>query len=212
MGRRKDLSGKRFGRLRAVACTHYGPGHTAYWLCQCDCGVLHTTRGSSLTAGVIKSCGCFNREQSAKRSTVHGGNDTPAHRSWRHMRDRCNNPNNQNYKYYGGRGITICPEWADFSVFRSDMGDPPHGYTLDRINPDGNYEPTNCRWASREVQGRNQRARANSSGYTGVYKTNSGKWVSQIRIGSGKRVCGPARARIEDAIADRKNMEAEHWG
>lgn len=212
MAHYKDLSGQRFGRLVAKTYSHSNAGRTAYWVCVCDCGNTRTIRGSSLTAGVIRSCGCYNREQSIARTTVHGGNGTPAHKSWRHMRDRCLNPKSKQYRYYGGRGITICPEWDDFAVFRADMGEPPEGYTLDRIDPNGGYTPSNCRWASKTTQARNQRARASKSGYTGVYPTASGKWVSQIRIGGGRRVCGPARNNIEDAVADRKELERLHWG
>lgn len=208
----RDLRGMRFGRLVVNTFARRAANFAAYWECTCDCGAVKTIRGTNLTTGATKSCGCLNAERRVERATKHGGNGSASYKSWRHMRDRCRNPKNAHYGYYGGRGITICPSWDDYAVFRADMGEPPEGCTLDRINPDGNYEPSNCRWASKETQGRNQRARKNASGHTGVYGTPSGKWVSQIRIGGGKRVCGPARSSIEEAIEDRKEMVRLYWG
>jgi hypothetical protein len=207
---RNDLHGKRFGRLVASSYSHTS-NNTAYWHCSCDCGGTRTVRGSSLSAGVVRSCGCYNNEKRRERVTIHGGSGTPAHKSWRHMRDRCCNASNAKYGYYGGRGISICPAWGDFEVFLADMGQPAEGETLDRIDPDGDYEPSNCRWASRAVQSRNQRPKANLSGYTGVYRTQSGKWAAQIRIGEGRRVCGPAREHIHEAVEDRRKLVEEYW-
>jgi len=212
MARYKDLSGQHFGRLTVKEYSHTNAGRIAYWLCSCACGNTHIVRGSSLTVGAIRSCGCYNRERRIERATIHGGNGTPAHKSWRHMRDRCFNPKAKQYAYYGGRGIGVCTEWDNFAVFLADMGEPKEGETLDRIDPNGDYKPSNCRWASRTVQSRNQRPRTNLSGHTGVYGTKSGKWVSQIRIGGGKRICGPARDSIEEAVADRIELERLHWG
>lgn len=207
-----DLSGRQFGRILVLRYSYSNRFGASYWQCVCDCGTEKAVRGSSLTSGVIKSCGCLNSELTAARVTKHGGNGTAAHKSWRHMRDRCRNPKSKHFSYYGGRGVTICSRWDDFSAFWGDMGNPPAGYTLDRIDPNGDYEPSNCRWASKETQGRNQRPRVNKSGHTGVYATPSGKWVSQIRIGNGQRACGPARATIEEAIADRAELKRLHWG
>lgn len=208
---RLHLTGTKFTRLTVEGYAGKDRQGLALWQCRCDCGKTHTVRGSSLTTGVVKSCGCLSRELTAQRLTTHGDTGSQAHRSWRHMRARCLDPNNVHYRHYGGRGITICPEWDDYAVFRADMGEPKTGQTLDRINPNGNYEPANCRWASRQVQARNQRERKNQSGHRGVYRTKSGKWVSQIRIGNGKRACGPARATIVEALEDRMELERLHW-
>lgn len=88
---------------------------------------------------------------------THGLTGTPTNKSWQKMRERCMQPNSDHYKWYGGRGITICPQWSDYLVFLADMGERPKGMTLDRIDSNGNYEPANCRWATHTMQVRGQR-------------------------------------------------------
>jgi hypothetical protein len=94
----------------------------------------------------------------SKRNTTHGLTDTPEHRSWAHMKNRCTNPNNDAWKHYGGRGIRVCDSWLEsFEQFLADMGERPNGTSLDRIDVDGHYEPGNCRWATAVEQNNNQR-------------------------------------------------------
>lgn len=165
--------GKRFGRLVVVGSAAPLENGRSRWLCRCDCGVEKEVSASCLSQGRTKSCGCLRRENAAKRSpkanaarTKHGharedkGDRHPLYRTWQGMRERCRDPGNVSYKYYGGRGITVCERWESFENFLADMGEKPSpDLTLDRIDNDGNYEPGNCRWATPEQQTKNRRLR-----------------------------------------------------
>lgn len=153
----KDLTGQRFGRLVVLRLAARSP--EARWECLCDCGQRTVTRGTTLRNGETRSCGCASVEALAthRANPTHGMSRGPTWRSWSNMRGRVFNLNHHAYDRYGGRGITICPEWASFAQFYADMGPRPAGMTLDRIDPDGNYEPGNCRWADWSTQRRNQR-------------------------------------------------------
>jgi len=134
---------------------------TSIWLCQCDCGTLSRPQLGDLRNGSAKSCGCLMRDKNAQRMTKHGHSlDTEKGYSvWQGMLNRCNNPANKDYIYYGGRGITVCDRWKDFSLFLLDMGvRPTPEHTIERKNNDGNYEPSNCVWATRKEQAQNKHA------------------------------------------------------
>lgn len=154
-----DMTGQRFGRLTVLHRDDARREKNAHWICRCDCGAIRSVQRGALRDGLTKSCGCH---RAATRST-HGQTRhqvyAPEYRSWRSMRQRCMNPNAASYRYYGGRGITICERWLwSYENFLADMGPRPSPkHTLDRIENDGNYEPGNCRWATAEEQSANRR-------------------------------------------------------
>jgi hypothetical protein len=136
-----------------------------YVLCRCTCGTEKVIQERYVLKGNTRSCGCLFIETSiakVKAMEKHGharegSKRTPTYLSWRAMRMRCENPKHDNYPMYGGRGIKICERWLVFENFLADMGERPEGTTLDRINPNGHYEPSNCRWADKTEQSRNRR-------------------------------------------------------
>lgn len=165
LGAGKDLSGTILGRLTIIkeAEPYIRPGNgerQRQWLCQCSCGKILVMRQCNLMRKATRSCGCYTSEITTKRNTKHGKTNTSEFNIWNAMKDRCFNTNNHAYKYYGGRGITVCDRWKDsFENFLEDMGErPSKKHSIDRFpNNNGNYEPGNCRWATMIQQGRNKR-------------------------------------------------------
>ena len=147
-----DLTGKTFGRLSVVKRNGSKYGKPA-WLCQCNCGNTITIASRALASGNTKSCGCLKRELQTKHSLC----DSPEYKVWIKMRNRCNNPKNDGFATYGGRGIKVCSRWNDFKYFISDMGErPTPKHQIDRINNDDDYSPENCRWVLPNVNARNR--------------------------------------------------------
>lgn len=159
----KNLTGQKFERLTVLE--FWGiRNHKAYWKCRCDCGEETVVLGAHLTGGHSKSCGCLQREKlriTIQNNGTHKMSHTSIYETWHSMKSRCLNSTNESYKNYGARGITVCERWLKFENFYEDVSKLPHfgekGYTLDRINNDGDYCPENVRWADATTQNRNKR-------------------------------------------------------
>ena len=161
------MIGERFGRL--VVQREFKPllRSGKWWVTRCDCGAIKPVRSDSLRSGHTRSCGCLRAERAPSAPIKHGRSGTPLYKTWADMWDRCTNPNNRAYERYGGRGIKVAEEWADFETFARDVGDIPPDppgwegrvryWSLDRIDNSGDYEPGNVRWASPSEQAQNRR-------------------------------------------------------
>lgn len=165
-----DLIDQRFGRLTVLTAVASNADGRSRWLAECACTEKNriVVIGKDLVRGHTRSCGCLPRETTSKIKLQHGESrpETPEYRAWKAMLTRCGNPNTAAWANYGGRGITVCLRWIDsYDNFLADMGrKPTPRHSLDRYpNNDGNYDPGNCRWATRKEQNLNQRRNLRTS-------------------------------------------------
>lgn len=159
MRHKRPRIGDRVGRLIIIKSA-ISSNYQKRWFCRCDCGSTKIIRDDALASKRVRSCGCYRREMVGNASRTHGRSRSSVYRSWIAMRSRCNNPSHAFYKNYGGRGIQVCKRWlgeGGFSRFLRDMGEKPMGKSLDRINNNRGYSPSNCRWATQKQQMNNMR-------------------------------------------------------
>jgi len=153
----RDITGQKFNRLTAIEVAERKGCYTM-WRFICDCGQEKVARVSHVTSGAIASCGCYQKERQTESATKHGMSNTRIWRIWMLMHQRCRNPNSTPYPWYGAKGIKVCDAWKTFEQFYADVGDPPsESHSIDRINPYGDYEPNNVRWATPKQQRQNTR-------------------------------------------------------
>lgn len=181
----KDLTGQRFGRLVVQQATEKRRQGCVIWLCICDCGKQVEAKSGALQSGNTKSCGCLRSDSTKRTKTIHGRAHTRIAHVWTAMNQRCFNQSNKSYPDYGGRGIAVCDEWRDsFEAFYDYVSKLPHfgepGYSLDRINNEGNYEPGNIRWATRTEQSQNRRNSMTAT-YNGETRTIK-EWADVLQV------------------------------
>lgn len=191
----KDMTGKKIGKLYVEEYIGSDKIKGRMYLCLCDCGMDRVLSKSDLSS--YKSCGC--------NLPRNGSHKHPEYTVWRKMRERCYNPKQSNYEYYGAKGIKVCKEWNEsFETFLYDMGPRPYpNYQLDRINSDGNYEPNNCRWVSKS---KNMINRKSSLGeMKNIYKRDNGKYRVSIKR-NGKQHLSKSISTVEEAVRIRDKM------
>ena len=163
MSKRLNLVGQKFNRLKVLAF-HSIKNNATQWLCKCDCGETIIVAGYRLKNGHTQSCGCLAKENFKRITTKHGFSNHSAYHIYLNIIERCYNANNKMFKYYGGRGITVCTRWLGvdgMKNFLSDVGARPPGHDLDRKDNNKGYSPANCRWTTRANNMRNTRRNRN---------------------------------------------------
>jgi len=215
VGKKIELSGKKFNRLLVIEETDIRRGGSIVWKCLCDCGNESLVSSKHLVKFKTQSCGCLGLQRLDEgRITTHGAAGTYEYASWKAMRARCLNENNKKFDRYGGRGISVCETWLNsFENFLADMGYAPDGMTLDRIDVNGNYCKENCRWTDIYTQNFNQgMCKNNTSGKTGVsWSEERQKWVASICLNNKPTSLGRFDT-YEEAVEVREKAEMEYMG
>lgn len=164
MSKRIDITGERYGKLVAIKYSHTNKAKKAVWECKCDCGNVHYVTAKDLRSGNTKSCGCTKVERARLLKYKDGRHSERLYQVWATMIKRCYNKNCNVYRFYGARGIIVCEEWKEYSNFKAwaysngyDENAPKGKCTIDRIDSNGNYEPSNCRWVGMDIQRKNKR-------------------------------------------------------
>lgn len=194
-----EITGEVYGRL--VAVKPMVLDREWHWLFRCECGAEKVMPISRVRRGNTRSCGCLHREQVAQRNRTHGLSHRPEHNAWSSMISRCENASVATYRHYGGRGITVCERWHTFALFIEDMGlRPTPAHSIDRTAVNGNYEPGNCRWATRQEQSLNRTSTA--------MVTYQGRRMSLV---SAAQLCGievkPVRSRLRRGWSIDRSLE-----
>jgi hypothetical protein len=168
-GHLRNIVGNVYGRLTVIGFAGYhdhpSGGRSAKWLCRCECGTEKEVIGQGLKRGLVQACGCMRLERAKAANTTHGAanrnsakKDRRLYCVWMTIKQRCYDQSSCEYPNYGGRGIVMCSRWREsFAAFRDDMGYPPPKHSIERIDNGGNYEPSNCKWATMAEQSRNKR-------------------------------------------------------
>lgn len=203
----KNLLDQPFGRLVVIAFAGYRRRH-ARWECRCHEGNIVVVSASMLISGRTQSCGCLQRDTMRTKKTTHGKSDTAEFRIWWGMLERCEDPRKKAYPRYGGRGITVYEPWHDFMTFYADMGPRPTAqHSLERLDNDQGYNPTNCVWATPPVQSRNTR-RNNLITFNGITQCLA-DWSITTGI---KRVTIFGRLRKGWTVKDALTITPRPWG
>lgn len=202
---REDLVGQHFGRLTVVGQAETKNGHR-YWQCHCDCGGENVVIHGNLKRGSVQSCGCLRKEVTTRRMTIHGsagrGRRTRAYGIWSGMLARCGIESATGFARYGGAGVLVCERWHTFSNFLADMGEPPVGMSIDRMENERGYEPGNCCWATRQTQNENRRS-VRVIEFAGQ-SMNVTKWAAHLGISKSTLLEALAKHPLEIALRPRQ--------
>lgn len=211
MARSKPIEiGQKYGRLTVVEQVGKAKNGTYVFRCVCDCGGEKDVHSSALRNNLTRSCGCLYKESRKTCNSAHGMAGTTTHNSWLGMKQRCYYEKHDYYPSYGGRGIRVSERWLNsFQNFFEDMGEKPEGYSLDRVDVDGDYTPENCVWSTQQEQSRNTRKHKENSAGVGLHKATK-KWYASICV-DGKSVWLGLFLKEEDARKARWEAEYKYW-